>query len=258
VRAVCPRCQSVGDAGAPAPAPHTACRECGEAQIAAPRADPTGLVKRDELLPDGTLVLRLTRPREPAVRVLVVAMAWNALVASALVIAWENDGGTIFVVLALLLSAGLGATYLAVRGLVNHVHVEVGPRGLCVEERPLPPWTTASQRSHPRPALLGFALDANADAWAGERVHVLLRDGRAVPLPYAFARREHAAWVAEALQRRIDETSAEPLPLKEPSRAPLAVKAPRPHPRLASAPRRRSTRARSARWRARRRCARAL
>lgn len=204
VRAVCPRCQSVCEAGAPSPAPPSVCRECGEALLPVPEGDATGLVKREARSPDGARVLLLPRPREPAVRGLVVSLGWNALVASALAVAWLNDGGMVFIVLAVLLSAGLGATYFAARGLVNHLRVEVGPRGLRVEERPLPP---TGALHHPPPALLGFAV--HATGWAGApRVHVLLRDGRALPLPFAFARREHAAWVADALQQSLDEALA--------------------------------------------------
>lgn len=204
VRAVCPRCQSVCEAGAPSPAPPSVCRECGEALPPVPEGDATGLVKREERLPDGARVLLLPRPREPAVRALVVAFAWNSLVASALTVAWLNDGGTVLLLLTVLLSAGLGATYFAARGLANHVRVEVGPRGLRVEERPLPP---TGALSHPPRALLGFAV--HATGWASApRVHVLLRDGRALPLPFAFARQEHAAWVADALQQSLDEARA--------------------------------------------------
>ncbi len=180
------------------------CLECGEALAPVPEGDPTGLAKREERSPDGARVLLLPRPREPALRALVVAIAWNALVASALAVAWLNDGGGAVGVAALLLAAGLGATYFAARGLVNHVRVEVGPRGLRVEERPLPP--TGAVLYPPR-ALHGFAVHAGGWA-AAPRVVVLLRDGRALPLPFGFTRREHAAWVADALQEGLDDARA--------------------------------------------------
>ncbi len=200
MKVVCSACKNVCEAGAPAPAPPGACEACGAALAQVAASDPAGLVVREATGGDGARVLLLGRPRAPALRTLAFGLAWNLVVGCALVIAWLNDGGLVLALLALFAAVGLAVVYTASRGLVNHVRFELGPRGLRIEERPLP---AGRPLVHARAALLGFAVQPGL--WEAASLRVLLRDGRAIELPYGFARQEQAAWIADRLQAWLDE-----------------------------------------------------
>ncbi len=203
----------MAEAAAPGATPR--CEACGRALANAPEGSSEGLVFREErrdLAAGRTHVLILSVPRSSAVGTILVGLGWTMGLARVAALVWSNGVGGglrffgLFFVVAVLACMGLPLVRRGGLDLVNRLELSVSKAELLVTTTPV---SEDGKTVAPIAIseILGFSVEP--DDFARSAVYALLRNGQGKRLPYVFAHRAHAVFIADKLGEMVAEHSGE-------------------------------------------------
>ena len=210
---VCAECKTVAEAASPGTVPR--CEACRHPLANVPEGSSKGLAFREErreLAAGQTHVLSLSVPRSSAVGTILVGLGWTMGLARVAALVWSNGVGGglrlfgLFFVVVVLACLGLPLVRRGVLDLANRLELSVTKGELRVMTTPV---FEKGKTVGPIPVseILGFSVEP--DDFARSVVYALLRDGQGKRLPYVFARRAHAVFVADKLGEMVAEHSNE-------------------------------------------------
>jgi hypothetical protein len=232
MRVECPRCgQAIGGGEVDLASQRAVCRVCSEVvSLALPPAAqpsvalapvppagalyrPTDLSWIEEPCDAGAWRVTFTASRLVAVPLLFFALFWDGCLVFWYAMALKAGPPPAIMVLFPLIhvAAGVFITYLALCALLNRTTVRIDRDAFAFTRRPIP---QRGDVSEPTPNVVGLeawqssfgAMRADAN---GQRArwgaHLLTRDGRAIPLRFAFSDVSHARFAAARLTQMVAE-----------------------------------------------------
>jgi hypothetical protein len=225
MQVLCPRCSKpIPGVDIDLATQSAVCRPCGEiiplAVKAAPLAvaPPTALYRPTDLswaeMSDagGAWTVTMTPPRAAAITILVFAVFWDGFLVFWYAMAASSKHAPIVMMLFPLLhvAAGLLITHAALCGLINRATLRLGAEAFEFRRGPIPQGgavrePTMNIAGFEAAMLQGGAMlrargQASRPTWG---VHVLTRDGRAVPVKLGFQEQPHAAYAAARLSQML-------------------------------------------------------